>query len=69
MPEFKYYCPTVYPSVNKLPKDGLQYAEMWKNQRYFHCLKAYVWGYVVYNRPLTAAEMEENGLIAETKEI
>lgn len=45
MHEYKYYCPDHYPSVGKLPQNGLLYAEMWKNQRYFHCIKSYVWGY------------------------
>lgn len=68
MPEYKYYCPDHYPSVGKLPQDGLLYAEMWKNQRYFHCIKSYVWGYVVYDRPLTEEEIAANDLLAAPEE-
>lgn len=67
MPEYKYYCPN-RPSVNRLPKDGLQYVEAWKNQRYFHCIGAYMWGYAVYNRQLTPEEIADCGLITEPKE-
>lgn len=68
MPEYKYYCPDHYPSVNKLPQDGLLYAEMWKQQRYFYCINNYVWGYVVYNRPLTEEEIAANDLLAAPEE-
>lgn len=54
--------------MNKLPQDVLLYAEMWKNQRYFHCIKSYVWGYVVYDRPLTNEEIAANDLLAAPEE-
>lgn len=67
MPEYKYYC-SVYPSVRKLPQNGLLYADMWKTQRYFYCINNYVWGYVVYDRPLTEEEIAANDLIAVPEE-
>lgn len=56
MPEYKYFF-TRRLTLNAMPKKGLQYIESFKAQKFVRCIKRLLWGYAVYNRPLTTEEV------------
>lgn len=63
MKEHKYFCPMRPPTLGAVPKEGLQYVESFKAQKFVRCIKRLAWGYAVYNRPLTAEEIADYELI------
>ena len=68
MPEYKYFCPMRPPTLGAVPKEGLQYVESFKAQKYVRCIGRLAWGYAVYNRLLTADEVADYELIAVPRE-
>ena len=67
MAEYKYFCPMRPPQPGAVPKEGLQYVEFFKGRKYVFQIKEMAWGYVVYNRPLTAEEIADYELIPAPK--
>lgn len=67
MAEYKYFCPMRPPQLGAVPKEGLQYVEFFRVRKYVYQIKEMAWGYVVYNRPLTAEEIADYELIPGPK--
>lgn len=61
--EYRYLCTERPPQVGAMPKAGLRYVEAFRNQKYAAAVKRLIWGYAVYNRPLTDEEMSGHGVI------
>lgn len=64
MSEYRYYCLHRPPDLGAVPRDGLCYTESFRAKKCIFSLKLLAWGYAVYNRPLSAEEIEEYELIA-----
>lgn len=67
MEQYKYYCLHRPPDVGAVPLSGLLYVEAYRTKKYIFALKTQAWGYAVYNRCLTADEIEEYELMAATE--
>ena len=59
-----YYCPMRPPAPGAIPTFGLQYIAAYDKRRYDMTVDRMVWGFVVYNRPLSPSEVAEYELVS-----
>lgn len=65
--EYVYYSTLKPPFLDSVPKTGLMYVECLRERRYIHEIGRMVWGWAVYNKPLSPADIEHYGLIKKPK--
>lgn len=63
-----YYCPMRPPALGAIPTLGLTYIVVYDERRYEMSIDRMVWGWVVYNRPLSPSEVDEYELISAPRD-
>ena len=63
--EYVYYCPMRHPTLGAVPMNGLLYMEPLTERRMEASINREIWGWAVYNRPLTVEEIAEYELISK----
>lgn len=67
MPEHIYYA--VYPSPRlHIPESGCTYLDLFTKPYYEPAIDRMIYGVVIYNRPLSPAEIAGSGLISEPRD-
>lgn len=66
--EYVYYCPMRPPSLGAVPTNGLLYVEALTERKYINDIKGTAWGWAVYKRRLTPAEIADYELIEKPRE-
>ena len=64
-----YYCPMRPPAPGAIPTLGLVHISVYDKRRYDMTIDRMVWGFVVYNRPLSPSEVDEYELVSAPREV
>ena len=67
MGEYTYFVVEPYADV-RIPETGITYLDLFTRPYYEQAIDRMIYGVVIYDRPLSPAEIAESGLVSEPRD-